>query len=74
MTRIVVVDNTVPPVAAAYHLSDVPVAVNDATVAPEQKDWAAVPVGAAGGEGCVFITTFAEATDVHPDVFFTVYV
>ena len=36
----------VPPVLDAYHFIAVPVAVKLDTVAPEQKFWVVVPVGA----------------------------
>ena len=46
-------DSGLPPLEAAYHWIEVPVAARFATVGllPEQKDCAALPVGA---EGVVF--------------------
>jgi hypothetical protein len=39
----------------------------------EQVGWVIVPsVGEAGVEGCVFITTLADATEVQPEALVTV--
>ena len=58
VVRAVASANALPPVAAAYHLMAVPVAVKLATVGdvPEQNDWA-LAVGASG----VVLTVTATA-------------
>jgi hypothetical protein len=48
LLRTAVLLKGVPPVLAAYHWIEVPVAVRLATVPLLQKLWEALPVGAAG--------------------------
>ena len=66
-TKAFVLRYSVPPVTASYHLIAIPVAAKLDTVGevPEQKDCAAVPVGAPG----VVLTVAVEAVAivaVHP--------
>ena len=65
----------VPPVAAAYHLMAVPVAVRLATVAedPVQKVCVAVPVGAEGAAGWALMTILADSAEIHEEALVTVY-
>jgi hypothetical protein len=58
----------VPPLAAAYHWIELPVAAKLATVGllPEQNDCEALPVGAAGVLFTVAVTSRREALS-HPE-------
>ena len=64
LTKGVVVANAEPPVAAAYHLIPVPVAVKLATVGVglAQKVCVAAPVGAAGIGFTVIVIFFLHVT------------
>ena len=68
MTSAVDDANGLPPLAAAYHWIAVPVAARFATVGllAEQKDCAAVPVGAAGVVLTVAVTSNLEVLS-QPD-------
>ena len=61
----VVVAKVDPPLEAAYHWIEVPVAVRSATVALPQKSWLAEPVGADGIAVIVTVTSNLEV-DSHP--------
>ncbi len=60
----VLVLSAVPPVLAAYHWSEVPVAVRLATVPLLQKLCAVLPVGAAGV--LMVAVTARRVADSHP--------
>jgi hypothetical protein len=64
LLRTAVLLKGVPPVLAAYHWIEVPVAVRLATVPLLQKLWEALPVGAAG-ELMVAVTA-KRVADSHP--------
>ena len=60
----VLVLSAVPPVLAAYHWSEVPVAVRLATVPLLQKVCAALPEGAVGA--LIVAVTARRVADSHP--------
>jgi hypothetical protein len=60
----VLVLSAVPPVLAAYHWMEDPVAVRLATVPLLQKLWEALPVGAAGA--LMVAVTAKRAADSQP--------